>query len=112
MPVSNFPLVEERKLQNHWPEFLSEELHRADKFLQLGVAVYQGFVMRDGLQHLHGKNEPWRGLRRPIRNHSRGRTSVEGRIDLNALKVIGIEAETSPKASDQQGKTIPPIPLP
>ena len=88
-----FPAAERRKLQDHWSEFWTENVHGLEEFFKFRIAVHQNFFMSDALGNLDRKYEALGSAGGPIANGARSWAGIERRIDFDGMKVICVEAQ-------------------
>jgi hypothetical protein len=82
--------LEVSELQDTAEQLVSEKPDRGGKFLYLGGAIEQNFLVRDGLRHLQAKAESLWSLIVPASNHPRGRRPVKRAVYLNDAKALGV----------------------
>jgi hypothetical protein len=93
MAVAKHASVEERELKDNRSQLFPENVHRVEELLQVGVAVSQNFFMGDDLGHFGGEDEAFGSSRRPVADGARRGASIEGRIHLDGMEVLGIERQ-------------------
>jgi len=88
-----FDFFEEWKLENERAEFFFEDGRGAEKFGEVGVGVFEEFVVRDDVGDFEGEEEIGRSLVVPVLNCLWAGRAVEGGVDFDGVEASGVEVE-------------------
>ena len=88
-----FYFFEERELENERAEFFFEDGRGAEKFGEVGVGVFEKFVVGDDIGDFEGEEEIGRSLVVPVLDGFGAGRAVEGGIDFDGVEASGVERE-------------------
>ena len=88
-----FDFFEKWKLEDERAEFFFEDAGGIEKFGEVGVGVFEKFVVGDDVGDFEGEDEVWRSLVVPVLNGFGAGRAVEGGIDFDGVEAGGVEVE-------------------
>jgi hypothetical protein len=75
-------------------EFFFEDADSVEEFGEVGVGVFEKFVVGDDVGDFEGEKEVGRSLVVPILDGFGGGCAVEGGVDFDGVEAGGVERET------------------
>ena len=88
-----FGAVEEWKLEDERAEFFFEDAGGVEKFGEVGVGVFEKFVVSDDVGDFEREEEIGRSLVVPVLDGLGAGRAVEGGIDFDGVEAGGVERE-------------------
>ena len=88
-----FHFFEERELEDERPEFFFQDGGGVEKFGEVGVGVFEEFVVGDDVGNFEGEEKVGRSLVVPLLDGFGAGSAIEGGIDFDGVEAGGVERE-------------------